>query len=154
MQPITKHLVAAALGAGLVAGLAGTALAAPKKKKAAAPPPAAAKEDPKPAPAAAPAPETKPAPQEARAAEPRAEAKPAAARDAAPAKGGQKGGWGPCLAAYYIGPRAGYQMNDGGKVRTMELLEIVIQPLRIYDAYLAYSGEGWAKIVREENLGR
>lgn len=64
----------------------------------------------------------------------------------------EKGGLGPCLASYYVGPRAGYQMNDGVGIRTMEIIEIFFAPLRAYDAYLAWDGKGWDEIVKEESL--
>jgi hypothetical protein len=64
----------------------------------------------------------------------------------------EKGGIGPCLASYYIGPRAGYQMNDGVSIRTLEIIEIFFAPLRLYDGYLAWDGKGWDEIVKEENL--
>ena len=71
---------------------------------------------------------------------------------AAQAEEGEVGGLGPCLASYYIGPRAGFQMNDGVQIRTFEIIEIFLAPLRLYDGYLAWDGKKWSEIVKEENL--
>jgi len=67
----------------------------------------------------------------------------------------QKGGIMPFLGACCLGPRVGLEMNDGRKVRTMELLTLVpvvqIVPIVLIAAE-AYQGKTMSEIAAKERL--
>lgn len=69
----------------------------------------------------------------------------------------QKGGFVTFLASCCIGPRVGLEMNDGRKVRNMELLALVpivqIVPV-VLMAYEAYEGKTMTQIAAAEKLDR
>ena len=57
---------------------------------------------------------------------------------AVPGQAGAKGGAGPCLASCCLGPRIGLEMNEGEKVETIELAQIVPGIGQLCHLYLAY----------------
>ena len=72
----------------------------------------------------------------------------------------EKGGVVPCLIGVFINPRAGYQWNEGYKIRTMEWIElagtVIFAPVgivvRILQAVEAMNGKTWTEIVQKEAL--
>jgi len=64
-----------------------------------------------------------------------------------------KGGCGPACVGCLFGARAGYQYNEGVKVRLMEWLQLVISPIpQIFDMFKIMGGKTWSEVEAEENL--
>ena len=71
---------------------------------------------------------------------------------AAPA---QKGGLVPGIVAFCFGPRVGLEMNEGRKIRTMELIGIVVPVIpSVLIALEANSGKTMSQVAAEEGLDR
>ena len=68
-----------------------------------------------------------------------------------------KGGLGPFLAGFCLGPRVGLELNDGRKIRTMEWLTLVpvvqIIPMTLI-AIEAGSGKTMAEVAAAEKLDK
>lgn len=69
----------------------------------------------------------------------------------------ETGGFVPALASCCLGPRIGLEMNDGRKVRSMELFTLVpiigIVPA-VMMAYEAYEGKTMSEIAENEELDK
>lgn len=70
----------------------------------------------------------------------------------APAK---KGGIVPGLVSFCWGPRVGFEMNEGRKMRTMEILAVVVPVVpTVLIAMEAQSGKTMSQVADEEGLDR
>jgi hypothetical protein len=75
------------------------------------------------------------------------------------AQAADKGGPVPCLVGMFFGPRAGYQWNEGYKIRSMEWYTLIgyaifglgVIPL-IIQLVDIWGGKTWTEIVQKEAL--
>ena len=64
----------------------------------------------------------------------------------------EKGGFGACLIAMYLGPRVAFERNQGRKVRGKDILCIVLGIGTLLQAVEAYDGQTMTQIARDEGL--
>lgn len=74
------------------------------------------------------------------------------------AQAAEKGGCVPCLVGLFFGPRAGFQYNDGVKIRNIEWITLVgsliavgfvFEIIQLVDVY---HGRTWTEIAQKEAL--
>lgn len=65
----------------------------------------------------------------------------------------KKGGCTPFLASCCIGPRVGYELNDGRQVRNIEWLSMIVPVIpRLYMMYEAFDGKTMSEVATAERL--
>lgn len=63
-----------------------------------------------------------------------------------------KGGITACLIACYLGPRVALEHNEGRKVRTYDILRLILNIGTLLEALEAYNGKTMTQIVKDEGL--